>query len=108
VGTVAATTECSRLVNDAFVDARDVPDALLLERLLPDRDRCLGDAGYVDQARGLLTNTGQFDEARTLLLEASSRATFTPDELVAQHAWVDAADCMTHGPMGRRVGAPTC
>lgn len=41
----AAPTECSRLVTDAFVNANDTPDSVVMGRLIPHRDRCLGDAG---------------------------------------------------------------
>lgn len=85
-------TECSQLVTDAFVNSSDTPDSVLLGRLVPHRERCLGDAGYVDQARRLMTNTQRFDEARQLLKDAGERNTFHPDELSAERAWVDAAE----------------
>ncbi|MBC8086582.1 MAG: hypothetical protein H7Z40_04910 [Phycisphaerae bacterium] len=104
LGRDAPITECSRLVTEAFTNARDTPDSLLLARLLPLRDRCLDDAGYVDQTRRLLTNATRFTEARTLLKAADEKHAFKPDELVAQFAWIDAAeshDAWANGEEGR-------
>ena len=85
-------TACSRVLDEVFAGgAMNTDDAVLLARLLEHQDECIGDARYVEQARRLLLNTQQIDEARALLKEAGRRGTFTADELTGQVAWVDFA-----------------
>lgn len=85
-----APTVCSRALDEAFgIDASTTSDAVLLSRLLAHRDRCLGDAAYVDQARRLMLNLERTQDARALLEEAARRRALTGDELAAERAWVD-------------------
>ena len=83
---------CSQLVNEAFANAGNTADSVILQRLLVHQDQCLGNATYVDRARRLFTNTQQFDKARLLLENADRQHAFTPDELKAQNAWIDLAE----------------
>lgn len=90
VGHQRTPTTCSRAIDEAFdVDAATVSDAVLLGRLLVHRERCMGDAMYVDQARRLMLDLQRIGDARALLDEAERRGALTPDELAAQRAWVD-------------------
>lgn len=87
------STECSRIVNAVFTKAgSDAKDAELLSELLLDRDHCLQDATFVDQARRLMTNLQRSGDARKLLEQADSYHAFKPDELKAQFAWIDEAE----------------
>lgn len=87
------STECSRIVDAVYVKAGpNAKDSDLLAELTLDRDRCAGDAIFVDQTRRLMTNLQQIDQARTLLEQADSSRAFKPDELAAQIAWVDVAE----------------
>lgn len=88
----APITECSKQTTDAMANSSSIADSILLGRLTAVRDRCIGDAAYVDQTRRLMTNVGQFGNARSLLDDADRRRAFKPDELAAQLAWVDAAE----------------
>jgi hypothetical protein len=83
-------TTCSRAIDEAFeVDASTVSDAVLLRRLLVHRERCMGDAAYVDRARRLMLDLRRTADARALLDEAERRGALAADELAAQRAWVD-------------------
>jgi hypothetical protein len=87
-----APTACEGAFDAVFADAASTPDSVLLARLLDHRDRCMGDAAYVDQARRLMLNLGRTDDARALLADAGRRGALAPDEQTAQAAWVDLAD----------------
>lgn len=87
------STECSRILGAVFAKGgSDAKDADLLAELLLDRDRCIGDPLFVDQTRRLMTNLQRTKEARALLEQAEKSRAFTPDELIAQVAWVDLAE----------------
>lgn len=105
LGHEAEPTACSRALDEVFADgASETADKVPLERLLQHRAACLGDAGYVDQARRLTGNTQQVDEARTLLKDAERSAAFKTDELKAELAWLDLGDAqlaLTNGMEGR-------
>lgn len=85
------TTACADATTAVFADGAGAtfPDTVLLERLLAQRDRCIDDPVWADQARRLMTNTQRFRDARALLEAAEQRRTFAPDELAAELAWVD-------------------
>lgn len=86
-------TECSRAVDEVFAKGtNDTADSVLLKELLVHRDRCQGNAVFVDQARRLMANTGRFADARALLEIAESQRAMSEDEFKAQHAWIDAAE----------------
>ena len=87
---VRTPTACSRAIDEAFgIDASTTTDAVLLDRLLATRTRCMGDAAFVDQARRLMLNLQRIDAARALLDEAERRGALAPDELAAERVWVD-------------------
>ena len=89
-GRFAPPTACSRAIDAVFgSDASTTADSVLLARLLVHRDRCVGDATYVDQARRLMMNLQRLDDARALLDEAERRRASTDDEMAAQRAWID-------------------
>lgn len=102
----ARPSACSRAVNEVFAKgASDTADSVLLKELLVHRDRCLGDADFVDQARRLMANVRQTDEARKLLEYAESRNAMTADEFKAQHAWIDVAEAQQKWSDGDETGA---
>jgi hypothetical protein len=87
---VRTPTACSRAIDEAFgIDASTTPDAVLLDRLLANRTRCMGNAAFVDQARRLMLSLQRIDAARALLDEAERRGALAPDELAAERTWVD-------------------
>jgi hypothetical protein len=99
-------TRCSRAIDEAYgFDASSVSDSLLLARLLAHRDRCISDAGYVDQARRLMLNLQRTDDARALIDEAERRRTLTPDQLAAQRTWVDVEESRIAEARGDPAGA---
>lgn len=100
------STECSRTVDAVFAkQGSSANDADLLKELLLDRDRCLQDPVFVDQARRLMTNLQRSGDARRLLEQAESNRAFKPDELKAQLAWVDAAESHERWANGDESGA---
>lgn len=96
---------CSRLVTDLFANSAQTADSVLLSRLEAHREECLGDPGFVDQTRRLMTSVGQFANARSLLHEADRRRAVKPDELRAQLAWVDAAEAQSAWSDGNEARA---
>jgi hypothetical protein len=90
---IVAPTECSELVFETFASgSSDASDQAQLAKLFLDRDRCLGDATFVDQARRLMTNLQDPAQARALIDAAELRNAMTRDEFTAQRAWIDAAE----------------
>ena len=99
-------TVCSRAIDEAYgLDASTIADSVLLARLNTHRDRCIGDAGYVDQSRLLMLNLQRIDAARALLDEAERRHSLPGDELAAQRAWVDVEESRIAEVRGDSVGA---
>lgn len=100
------STECSRTVDAVYSkQGSGARDADLLKALLLDRDRCLQDPTFIDQARRLMTNLQRSGDARRLLEQAESSRTFKPDELKAQQAWVDVAESHELWSNGDELGA---
>jgi hypothetical protein len=103
---VQAPTVCSRVIEEAYgIDASTVSDSVLLGRVALHRDRCMSDAGYVDQMRRLMLNLQRTGDARALLDEAERRRSLTPDELAAERAWVDVEESRVDEAKGDSVQA---
>jgi hypothetical protein len=98
---------CSAIVDSVFANSNEVPDSILLSRLLAHDDRCMSDAIFVDQTRRLMLNLQRVDDARALVSEAAHANAMSPDELKGQGAWIDLAAAHAAWTMDDEASATT-